>query len=51
MVVLQNLILMMMSDEEFNGMRFHVFSKNYERVCDHCHYTAEYREVAHSVCN
>ena len=25
--------------------------KNYQKVRDHCHYTAKYRGIAHSICN
>ena len=32
-------------------MRFHGFSKKYERVRYHCHYTGKYRGAAHSICN
>lgn len=38
-------------DEKFNGMRFHSVSKNYERVCDHCHYADKCKETAHSIRN
>ena len=32
-------------------MRFHGFSKNYEIVCNHCHYIGTYRAAAHSIRN
>ena len=38
-------------EKEFNGMRFLGFSKNYERVRAHCHYTGIYKRGALSICN
>ena len=26
-------------------------NKQYHKVTDHCHYTGEYRDTAHSICN
>ena len=38
-------------DKEFNTPRFHVVSKDYERVHDYCHHAGKYRVAAHSICN
>ena len=38
-------------DNEINGMRFHGFSKNYETVLDHYHYTSKYKVAAHNIYN
>lgn len=38
-------------DQGFSGMTFHGVNKNYERVCNHWHYTDKYRETTHSICN
>ena len=38
-------------DEEFNRIRFHGVSKNYQRVHDHCHDTGKYRGDAYSIRN
>ena len=35
--------------EELDFMRFDGVSKNYQRVCDYCHYTSKYRRAAHNI--
>ena len=37
--------------QEFDSMRFHGFSKNYEKVHNYFSYTTKYRGAAHSICN
>ena len=41
-------------EEEFNGMRYYVASKEkkkHRRAFDHCNYTGKYRGAEHSICN
>lgn len=38
-------------DDEFSGITLHDVTKNYGRVCYHCHYTGKNRWAAHSICN